>query len=179
MATGRPTPSIFWGKEGVFSVLFPGMSVANVHVTGDGCLKIREPDLENSGRYTCNVVNDVGAAMSTSHVLVSDNSSRPNIYQVSWERTNSAALLDSKSDTQDTTSLILSDTLRVRDDEIQFELCWSSVLGSQLSKLNCFTSHVCWSQARAKFYKQEQHGEISGLSYQSSNLVGPFCWKGI
>ena len=83
MATGRPTPSIFWGKEGVFSVLFPGMSVANVHVTGDGCLKIREPDLENSGRYTCNVVNDVGAAMSTSHVLVSDNSSRPNIYQVS------------------------------------------------------------------------------------------------
>ena len=41
MATGRPTPHIFWGKEGVFSVLFPGMSVANVHVTGDGGLKIR------------------------------------------------------------------------------------------------------------------------------------------
>ena len=41
MATGRPTPNIFWGKEGVFSVLFPGMSVANVHVTGDGGLKIR------------------------------------------------------------------------------------------------------------------------------------------
>ena len=86
MATGRPTPSIFWGKEGVFSVLFPGMSVANVHVTGDGCLKIREPDLENSGRYTCNVVNDVGAAMSTSYVLVRDNStatsSHNHIYQV-------------------------------------------------------------------------------------------------
>ena len=41
MATGRPAPNIFWGKEGVFSVLFPGMSVANVHVTGDGGLKIR------------------------------------------------------------------------------------------------------------------------------------------
>ena len=39
--TGRPSPAIFWGKEGVFSVLFPGMSIANVHVTGDGCLKIR------------------------------------------------------------------------------------------------------------------------------------------
>ena len=96
MATGRPTPNIFWGKEGVFSVLFPGMSVANVHVTGDGCLKIRsvhpsarsdcdcdvcrEPEPENSGRYTCNVVNDVGAAMSTSEVLVSHNNT--NIYQV-------------------------------------------------------------------------------------------------
>ena len=98
MATGRPTPNIFWGKEGVFSVLFPGMSVANVHVTGDGCLKIREPDLENSGRYTCNVVNDVGAAMATSHLLVSrDNTSQLNIYQVTA-----------------TTNLIFSGTLRVR-----------------------------------------------------------------
>ena len=41
LATGRPAPTVFWGKEGVFSVLFPGMSVANVHVTGDGGLKIR------------------------------------------------------------------------------------------------------------------------------------------
>ena len=41
LATGRPSPAIFWGKEGVTSVLFPGMSVANVHVTGDGGLKIR------------------------------------------------------------------------------------------------------------------------------------------
>ena len=86
MATGRPTPNIFWGKEGVFSVLFPGMSVANVHVTGDGCLKIREPDLENSGRYTCNVVNEVGAAMSTSRVVVRDNTSHLHIYQVSSVR---------------------------------------------------------------------------------------------
>ena len=101
MATGRPTPNIFWGKEGVFSVLFPGMSVANVHVTGDGCLKIREPDLENSGRYTCNVVNDVGAAMATSHLVVSrDNSSQLNIYQVRRVTT--------------TTNLIFSGTLRVR-----------------------------------------------------------------
>ena len=28
-------------RVGALSVLFPGMSVANVHVTGDGCLKIR------------------------------------------------------------------------------------------------------------------------------------------
>lgn len=70
MSTGRPAPSMFWGKEGVFSVLFPGMSVANVHVTGDGALKIRSPVPENSGMYTCNVVNSVGAAMAVSRVAV-------------------------------------------------------------------------------------------------------------
>ena len=49
----------------------------------------RDPDVENSGRYTCNVVNDVGAAMAASHVLVSDregnNNTRThlNIYKVS------------------------------------------------------------------------------------------------
>ena len=128
MATGRPTPNIFWGKEGVFSVLFPGMSVANVHVTGDGCLKIRsvsqsvrgarrdcdvcrEPDLENSGRYTCNVVNEVGAAMSSSHVLVSEDnntsSSHPDIYQVRL-RPRSHINLTTR------TNLIFSDTLMVR-----------------------------------------------------------------
>ena len=36
----------------------------------------RDPDLENSGRYTCNVVNDVGAAMASSHVIVYNNRSR-------------------------------------------------------------------------------------------------------
>ena len=82
LATGRPSPSIFWGKEGVTSVLFPGMSVANVYVTGDGCLNIREPVEENSGMYTCTVVNDVGAAMALSHVQVVDTESSNNSYQV-------------------------------------------------------------------------------------------------
>ena len=34
------------------------------------CFSFRDPEVENSGRYTCSVVNDVGAAMSMSHVLV-------------------------------------------------------------------------------------------------------------
>ena len=58
------------------------MSVANVYVTGDGCLKIREPVEENSGMYTCTVVNDVGAAMALSHVQVVDAESSNNSYQV-------------------------------------------------------------------------------------------------
>ena len=74
LATGRPTPTIFWGKEGVQSVLFPGMKAGNVYVTADGSLKIKDPIVENSGRYTCSVVNDVGAAMARSHLLVYDPS---------------------------------------------------------------------------------------------------------
>ena len=62
--------SVLNGQEGVFSVLFPGMSVANVHVTGDGALKIRSPVPENTGVYTCNVVNSVGAAIAVSKVKV-------------------------------------------------------------------------------------------------------------
>ena len=87
MATGRPSPAIFWGKEGVTSVLFPGMSVANVHVTGDGCLKIRDPVSENSGRYTCSVVNEVGAAMAMSLVtIISSDNMGLNLTQVSLVR---------------------------------------------------------------------------------------------
>ena len=35
----------------------------------------RDPVTENSGRYTCSVVNEVGAAMAMSHVTIipSDN----------------------------------------------------------------------------------------------------------
>ena len=58
----------------------------------------REPEPENSGRYTCNVVNDVGAAMSTSHVVVSHNNTRTNIYQVSGVSTFA---LSSEADNHD------------------------------------------------------------------------------
>merc|ERR1719228_3026781 len=72
LATGRPTPTVFWGKEGVQSVLFPGMKEGNVYVTADGSLKIKDPIVENSGHYACSVVNDLGAAMARSHLLVYD-----------------------------------------------------------------------------------------------------------
>ena len=44
-------------------------------------LKSRDPVSENSGRYTCSVVNEVGAAMAMSRVtVVSRNSSRTKSY---------------------------------------------------------------------------------------------------
>ena len=44
-------------------------------------LKSRDPVSENSGRYTCSVVNEVGAAMAMSRVtVVSRNSSRSKSY---------------------------------------------------------------------------------------------------
>ena len=44
-------------------------------------LNSRDPVSENSGRYTCSVVNEVGAAMAMSRVtVVSRNSSRTKSY---------------------------------------------------------------------------------------------------
>ena len=54
----------------ISSVLFPGMSAANVYVTADGSLKIKAPTVENSGRYSCSAVNTVGAALARSHLTV-------------------------------------------------------------------------------------------------------------
>ena len=47
------------------------------------CVYCRDPDIENSGRYTCNVVNDVGAAMASSHLTVFNNLSSSHSYRVS------------------------------------------------------------------------------------------------
>jgi hypothetical protein len=48
---GRPSPTVFWGKEGETSVLFPGMKAGNVYVSADGSLKMKGLVVENSGRY--------------------------------------------------------------------------------------------------------------------------------
>jgi hypothetical protein len=47
---GRPSPTVFWGKEGETSVLFPGMKAGNVYVTADGSLKMKGLVVENSGK---------------------------------------------------------------------------------------------------------------------------------
>jgi hypothetical protein len=50
MYIGRPSPTVFWGKEGETSVLFPGMKAGNVYVTADGSLKMKGLVVENSGK---------------------------------------------------------------------------------------------------------------------------------
>ncbi|XP_023348547.1 roundabout homolog 1, partial [Eurytemora carolleeae] len=74
LATGRPSPTIFWSKEEDNGVLFPGLKDGNVYVTADGSLKIKQAVVENTGRFVCTAVNEVGAAMAQSHVLVYDSS---------------------------------------------------------------------------------------------------------
>ena len=64
LATGRPAPTLVWAKEGVRSVLLPGMSADNVQVTAAGSLLIRDPVRENSGVYTCSAINRVGGTVA-------------------------------------------------------------------------------------------------------------------
>ena len=70
LATGRPAPTLVWAKEGVRSVLLPGMSADNVQVTAGGSLLIRDPVRENSGVYTCSAINRVGGTIARSVLRV-------------------------------------------------------------------------------------------------------------
>ena len=70
LATGRPAPTLIWAKEGVTSILLPGMSADNVQVTAGGSLLIRDPVRENSGVYSCSAVNRVGGTLARSVLRV-------------------------------------------------------------------------------------------------------------
>ena len=72
LATGRPAPALVWAKEGVTSVLLPGMSADNVQVTAGGSLLIRDPVRENSGVYTCSAVNRVGGTLARAVLRVGE-----------------------------------------------------------------------------------------------------------
>lgn len=72
LATGRPAPTLVWAKEGVTSVLLPGMSIDNVQVTAGGSLLIRNPDDRNSGVYTCSAVNRVGGTVARAMLRVGE-----------------------------------------------------------------------------------------------------------
>ena len=75
LVTGDPKPVSFWSKEGgaIEEVLFPGESLASgVRVDADGSLVMESPRVEDTGHYTCTVVNEVGSAIARSHLLVYD-----------------------------------------------------------------------------------------------------------
>ena len=76
LVTGVPKPVSFWAKEGgaIEEVLFPGEASGGLSVNHDGSLVIEHTTLENSGHYTCTVVNEVGSTMARSHLVVYDPS---------------------------------------------------------------------------------------------------------
>ena len=76
LTTGNPSPLLFWSKEGQDSsetlVLYPGYNAGNIQVSEDGSLFLVSATEDDTGHYTCSVINEVGSAIARSHVLVYD-----------------------------------------------------------------------------------------------------------
>ena len=74
LTTGTPRPLLFWSKEGSDEVLYPGHSynAGIIQVSEEGSLFIVSAQEEDTGHYTCTVVNSVGSAVTRSHILVYD-----------------------------------------------------------------------------------------------------------
>jgi hypothetical protein len=93
LVAGTPLPLIYWSKEiddDEPLVMFPGFSYKNVDILSDGTLRIPSAEMENTGHYSCTVVNEAGSAMARSHLLVYDQmfgykSIEADIYQDSNE----------------------------------------------------------------------------------------------
>lgn len=59
---------IYWTKEFDNNddpmTMFPGMSYGNIVILSDGTLKIGSVVPDNTGHYSCVVINEVGSAMA-------------------------------------------------------------------------------------------------------------------
>ena len=75
IVTGYPQPLFYWSKESNNDIaMFPGNTYGDVSVTKDGSLVISSTSVEHTGHYTCSVANEVGSAITRSHLLVYDPS---------------------------------------------------------------------------------------------------------
>ena len=84
MVTGTPKPAVYWTLEEDMSIedtkdadkngflIMPGTRRQNMYVASDGALKIEDPTIENSGHYVCSTLNNVGASIARSHLVIYD-----------------------------------------------------------------------------------------------------------
>ena len=75
LVTGEPKPLIYWTKENNNDkAMFPGNKYGDIKISEEGSLIIPSTVVEHGGHYTCSVANEVGSAITRSHVLVYDPS---------------------------------------------------------------------------------------------------------
>ena len=84
MVTGTPKPAVYWTLEEDMEIdgtkdaiksgflIMPGTRRQNMYVASDGALKIEDPTIENSGHYVCSTLNNVGASIARSHLVMYD-----------------------------------------------------------------------------------------------------------
>lgn len=62
-ASGNPSPSVFWTKEGSQTLMFPNMTYdSHIQIATDGSLQINGVQKEDAGYYTCSALSVAGSA---------------------------------------------------------------------------------------------------------------------
>jgi len=69
-ATGSPTPTIFWTREGDQNLMFPGTSHGIFHVSQDGVLSINGVREEDQGYYVCSALSAAGSLSAKAYLEV-------------------------------------------------------------------------------------------------------------
>ncbi|XP_030384550.1 roundabout homolog 2 isoform X2 [Scaptodrosophila lebanonensis] len=77
VATGNPTPSVFWAKEGVSTLMFPNTSHGRLQVTPEGTLQINEVQKDDEGFYVCSTFSIVDSSTIRVYLQVSAVDDRP------------------------------------------------------------------------------------------------------
>ncbi|RWS13374.1 roundabout 1-like protein, partial [Dinothrombium tinctorium] len=70
VATGKPSPSVFWSKEGNKMLMFPGKSYDRFSVTEEGALVINGVQKEEQGYYFCSAVSVIGSVIGKAYLTV-------------------------------------------------------------------------------------------------------------
>ncbi|RWS14759.1 roundabout 1-like protein, partial [Dinothrombium tinctorium] len=70
VASGKPSPSMFWSREGNEMLMFPGKSYRRFSVTEEGTLVINGVQKEDQGYYFCSAVSVIGSVIGKAYLTV-------------------------------------------------------------------------------------------------------------
>lgn len=76
-ATGNPTPTFYWRKEGSQELFFPSSTSQRFLVTPEGTLTVRGVTKDDSGTYVCSAVSAAGSAETFARLEVTSQDQVP------------------------------------------------------------------------------------------------------
>ncbi|XP_065087850.1 roundabout homolog 1-like [Ochlerotatus camptorhynchus] len=72
-ASGSPSPSVFWTKEGSQTLMFPNNTYGSLQISGQGSLQIRGVQREDEGYYVCSALSVAGSVTSRVYLQVTSS----------------------------------------------------------------------------------------------------------
>ncbi|CAG7832052.1 unnamed protein product [Allacma fusca] len=76
-ASGNPTPTTYWRKEGSQELFFPSSSYGRLHISPEGTLRIQGVKKEDSGIYVCSALSPAGSRDAEARLEVTSQEQTP------------------------------------------------------------------------------------------------------